>query len=126
MKENFKVEGIWPTPELELAKAHGYEITVIKGLQFNQPKSPFTEYVNELSNLKNTLKGSSRQVVKSLLNNLIGRFGLNFIKPITATVNKEELDRILATKEVKTFKEINEDEENYLITYNPVVNKAIC
>jgi len=70
------------------------------------------------------LKGSPRQVVKSLLNNLIGRFGLNFIKPITATVNKKELDRILATKEVKTFKEINE--ENYLITYNPVVNKAIC
>jgi hypothetical protein len=57
-----------------------------------------TEYVNELSTLKNTLKGSSRQVVQSLFNNLIGRFGLNFIKPITATVNKEELDRILATK----------------------------
>jgi len=119
-----KFEGIWPTPELELAKANGYQITVIKGLQFNQQNSPFTEYVNELSTLKNTLKGSPRQVVKSLLNNLIGRFGLNFIKPITATVNKKELDRILATKEVKTFKEINE--ENYLITYNPVVNKAIC
>jgi hypothetical protein len=33
------------------------------------------------------------------------------------------LDRILATKEVKTFKKINE--ENYLITYNPVVNPAV-
>ena len=50
------------------------------------------------------LKGSSRQVVKSLLNNLIGRFALNFVKPITKTVNQNELDYLLATKEIKTLK----------------------
>jgi len=119
-----KFEGIWSTVELNLAKAHGYKITVIKGLQFNKQESPFTEYVTELSALKDKLNGSPRQVVKSLLNNLIGRFGLNFVKPITKTVNKANLDKILATKEVKTFKEFNE--ENFLVTYNPIVNKAIC
>jgi hypothetical protein len=65
-----------------LAKANGYKITVLKGLQFNKQESPFKEYVEELSRQKDTLTGSTRQVVKSLLNNLIGRFALNFVKPI--------------------------------------------
>jgi DNA polymerase type B, organellar and viral len=119
-----KYEGIWTSVELQHAKELGYKIKVIKGFQFNKQESPFIEYVTELSELKDSLKGSPRQVVKSLLNNLIGRFGLNFVKPITKTVSKAALDRILATKEVSTFKQINEN--NYLVTFNPIVNKEIC
>jgi DNA polymerase type B, organellar and viral len=107
-----------------MAKANGYQITVIKGLQFNKQESPFKEYVEELSIQKDTLTGSPRKVVKSLLNNLIGRFALNFVKPITKTVNKTDLDYLFATKEIKTFKIINEN--NFLITYIPIVNKEIC
>jgi len=107
-----------------MAKANGYQITVIKGLQFNKQESPFEEYVKELSIQKDSLTGTSRKVVKSLLNNLIGRFALNFVKPITKTVNKTELDYLLTTKEIKTFKEINEN--NFLITYIPIIDKNIC
>jgi len=121
---NGKFDGIWTSVELKFAQDNGYQITVIKGLQFNKQESPFLEYVEELSKQKDSLKGSQRQVVKSLLNNLIGRFGLNFVKPITKTVKSSKLDYILATKEIKTFKEINKD--NFLITYNPIVNKEIC
>jgi hypothetical protein len=119
-----KFDGIWTTVELELAKANGAQITVIKGLQFNKQDSPFKEYVEELSTKKDSLSGNPRQVVKSLLNNLLGRFALNFVKPITNTVKKTELDYLLATKEIKTFKKINEN--NFLITYIPIVNKEIC
>lgn len=119
-----KFDGIWTSVELEMAKANGYQITVIKGLHFNKQNSPFKEYVEELSKKKDMLKGSSRQVVKSLLNNLIGRFALNFVKPITKTVNQNELDYLLATKEIKTLKKINEN--NFLISYIPIVNKEIC
>jgi len=94
-------------PYLNLVKGHGYKITVIKGFQFNKQKSPFIEYVQELSALKDEFKGSFIQVVKSLLNNLIGRFGLNFVKPITKTVSKDGLDRILASKQVIKFNVIN-------------------
>lgn len=73
---------------------------------------------------KDSLTGTSRQVVKSLLNNLIGRFALNFVKPISKTVNKTELDYLLTTKEIKTFKKVNEN--NFLITYIPIINKNIC
>ena len=86
------LEGIWTTVELEMAEANGYQIKVIKGLQFNTQESPFKVYVEELSKKKDTLKGSPSQVVKSLLNNLIGRFALNFVKPVTNPVTKTELD----------------------------------
>jgi hypothetical protein len=109
---------------LQFAKKYGYQIKVIKGYQFNKEFNVFDEYVNELSKLKDLLKGSQRQVVKSLLNNLLGRFALNFVKPITKTVNKTKLDKILATQEVKTFKQINDN--NFIVTFVPVINREIC
>lgn len=54
----------------------------------------------------------------------MGRFALNFVKPITITVNKTKLDKILTTKEVKSFKQINEN--YFIVTYLPVVNRDIC
>ena len=54
----------------------------------------------------------------------MGRFGLNFVKPITKAVNKSQLDKILATKEIKTFKQINND--NFIVTFVPVSNKDFC
>jgi hypothetical protein len=75
-----------------MLKKKGYKIKVIKGYKFNiNENSPFIKYVVNLLLLKDTLKGSQRQVVKSLLNNLLGRFALNYIKPITKTVKKNEL-----------------------------------
>jgi hypothetical protein len=45
-----------------------------------------------------------------LLNNLLGGFAINFVKPITQIVkNKERLNYIFATREVKSDKAINED-----------------
>lgn len=73
---------------MQYAKKLGYQIKVTKGFQFNKELDVFDEYVDELSEKKDKLKGSQRQVVKSLLNNLLGRFALNFVKPITKTVHK--------------------------------------
>ena len=95
---NGKISGTWTSVELQFAKELGYQIKVTKGFQFNKEFNVFDKYVDELSQLKDTLKGSQRQIVKSLLNNLLGRFGLNFVKPITQTVHKKKLDQILATK----------------------------
>jgi DNA polymerase type B, organellar and viral len=63
-------------------------------------------------------------VVKALLNSLTGRFALNFIKPKTKIVDREDLDYILATKKVTTFQQINE--KNIIITYLPIVDKSLC
>lgn len=58
------------------------------------------------------------------MNNLIGRFAINFIKPITTIMKNKDLDYILTTIEVKSFKPINST--NTMITYSPLINKEIC
>lgn len=121
---NGQFEGTWTSIELQFAKKNGYKIKVTKGFQFNKEFNVFDNYVNELSKLKDELTGSKRQVIKSLLNNLLGRFALNFVKPITITVNKSKLDKILATKEIKTLKRINDN--NFIVTFMPVIDRSIC
>lgn len=119
-----KFSGIWTSIELQFAKKYGYKIKVTKGYQFNTSENVFKSYVEDLSKLKNELTGSKRQVIKSLLNNLLGRFAINYVKPITKTVNKKVLDNILATRVVKTFKEIKS--ENFVLTYLPLLDKEVC
>jgi len=65
-----------------------------------------TTLINDHYKKKDQLKGSQRQIVKSLLNNLLGGFAINFVKPITQIVkNKERLNYILATREVNLTKQ---------------------
>lgn len=47
---------------------------------------------------------------KSLLNNLLGRFGMDFTKPITDIVNKSEYDRIMLNHTTITHKDITDDD----------------
>jgi hypothetical protein len=54
----------------------------------------------------------------------LGRFAINYVKPITKTVNTKVLDNIIATRVVKTFKEINS--ENFVLTYLPLLDKEVC
>ena len=116
--------GIWYSEELKLAKSKGYDITIIKGYQFNKVKNIFNDYVNELFELKKNSTGSNKMIFKSLLNNLLGRFGLNLIKPITQIVNLEKRDFIVSTRSVKSHIILNENK--ILITYNPTISQQIC
>lgn len=38
-------EGVWSSEELKFAKSKGYEITVIKGYNFNKEENIFNDYV---------------------------------------------------------------------------------
>jgi hypothetical protein len=49
---------------------------------------------------------------------------MSITKPSTKLVTKEELDYILATKEVKNIKLITDNK--YLITFIPQPSKEIC
>jgi hypothetical protein len=46
------------------------------------------------------------------------------INIIDARARAIQLDKILSTKEIKTFKSINTD--NFIVTFVPVINKYIC
>ncbi len=63
------------------------------------------------------LNQKALKVNKSLLNNLLGRFGLNIIKPVSKIVDQNKLDSLLSTRKIKYIKSINEN--TYLVNYNP-------
>jgi hypothetical protein len=62
--------------------------------------------------------------MKSLLNNLLGRFGLNINKPITELVNIDDFDLLISTRECKSFKKVSEN--SYLVSYYPKISKTVC
>jgi DNA polymerase type B, organellar and viral len=117
-------EGVWSSEELKLARDNGYKIKISKGYNFNKVEGVFSEYVTELFKLKAKATGSLRAVIKSLLNNLLGRFGMNIIKPVTKSVNKEKFNYITSTRKVTSYHEITEND--FLITYLPTVDEQIC
>jgi hypothetical protein len=117
-------EGIWSSEELKLARDNGYSIKVIKGYNFNKVEDVFSEYVAELHELKAKAVGSRRAIIKSLLNNLLGRFGMNIIKPITKSVNREQYNYIISTRRITSDRPITVND--FLITYFPIVDEEIC
>lgn len=120
-----KWSGWYFSEELKFAISQGYKVKVIKGYNFDKVYNVFDKYVKDLYEIKSTTTNSvEKAIVKSLLNNLLGRFGLNINKPITEIVDKNKLDILLTTRECNSFKRITDND--YLISYNPNISKSIC
>lgn len=84
-------EGWYFSEELKFAKENGYKITVIKGYKFNRVKDVFTDYINRIYAIKaNTINVTQKYIAKSLLNNLLGKFGIYLDKSITEIMSPEE------------------------------------
>ena len=76
--------GWYFSEELKFAQENGYKITVMKGYNFSREKDVFTKDVEKVYQIKsNPINPSQKAMAKSLLNNLLGRFGINFYKDIT-------------------------------------------
>jgi len=56
-----------------------------------------------------------KTIAKSLLNNLLGRFGISLDKPITEIVNEKTFDRISLMHRITSYKRISG--YNYLVSY---------
>lgn len=121
---NGEFEGIWSSEELKYARDQGYKVSIIKGYNFNKIEDTFKDYILDLYNKKKNSEGFLKTIYKSLLNNFLGRFGLNFVKPVTETVNNDKREFILTTREVYSEKNLNNNK--FIITYNPIINKFIC
>ena len=85
----------------------------------------FNKYVKSLYAIKSTTNDLTEKAVsKSLLNNLLGRFGMSINKPITEIVDNNKLELICCTRKVNSYKTITDDD--YLITYYPDISQEIC
>ena len=77
--------------ELKFARKIGYKITVLSGYTFNREDNVFKKYIESIYDIKSNPKNSvQRALAKSLLNNLLGRFGIDLNKPVTKVVSNKE------------------------------------
>jgi len=97
---------------------------VIKGYHFNKVNNVFKSYVDDFYSKKNKSKGMEKAINKSFLNNLLGRFGMEIYKPVTKTLSKDKLDRVLMTRKIKSIKEITQN--LFLVTYEAIIDESIC
>lgn len=122
---NGKWKGWYFSEELKLAEENNYKIKVIKGHIFNKEDGVFSKYVDTLYTIKSTTTSKvEKAIAKSLLNNLLGRFGMDINKYISEIVNKEQLDYLLSTRDVTCYHTITSND--YLINYSPLVSKDKC
>ena len=117
-------EGWYFSEELKFAHENGYEIYVVKGYTFDKVYNVFNSYVRDLYKIKSTTKDPvEKQMVKSLLNNLLGRFGLDINKYITSLVTYDQFRELIQTRKFRSVKFI---EDKILLSYEKELNKDIC
>jgi len=89
---------------------------MLKGYTFNKEYNVFDKYINNIYQIKrDTNNSSQKSMAKSLLNNLLGRFGIQMNKPTTEIVNVKMLDTISSMKKVMSSENISES--RILLTY---------
>ena len=118
------IEGWYFSEELKFAYQHGYKIEILKGYEFNKSENVFNKYIEEFYKIKSTTTDEvMKSIAKSLLNNLLGRFGLNIDKSITELVSQERYYEILQYKPIKSVKYIG---DKVLVTHGSDISMNIC
>ena len=79
---NGRWSGWYFSEELKFASLNNYNVKIIKGYNFNKQENVFNDYVSHLYEIKSSNKGLIKVIAKSLLNNLLGRFGMGINKPL--------------------------------------------
>ena len=117
-------EGWYFSEELKFAMQHGYTITILKGYKFNKQYDVFKDYVDYFYNIKSNAKDKIEKAIsKSLLNNLLGRFGLDIDKSKTELMSEDKFNEVIETKDVLGLNKLG---DKLLVNYKNKVNKEIC
>ena len=111
-----KWTGWYFSEELKFAQQNGYKIKVLTGYTFNRKKDVFKDYINFVYDRKsNPINSTQKSMAKSLLNNLLGRFGIGLDKPVTEIVNHDDFERISTTKKIVSYTKL--EDNKYIITF---------
>lgn len=110
--------GWYFSEELKAVESLGYQIKMIKGLEFSRSKL-FDGFVKHFFNIKKLSKGVERDTAKLQLNNLYGYFGRKHIGLVTQNIHNDQLKYLLLTRIVKSINPINKDYSTVL-TYSNI------
>jgi hypothetical protein len=94
--------------ELKAIQSLGYQITLIRGLEFDKADL-FSSYVKYFHEIKKYAVGVERDMAQNQMNNLYGYFGRNLIGLLTSNVKNDELDRLFSTRIIKSITPIDEN-----------------
>lgn len=115
-----KWEGWYFSEELKFASTYGYKVSVNKGYTFDRVSDVFKDYVSKVHLHKINAKNSTEKfLAKSLLNNLLGRFGIDLEKSETKLMSDPEFEEMLLVRDLKGH--INIGDMN-LVTYSTSLN----
>ena len=110
--------------ELKYAITCGYKINVLKGYTFNRVHNVFSTYIDKIYNIKsNPINKTQKSMAKSLLNNLLGRFGINLDRGLTKVVSRKKFDQISVMNKISAYKII--DDDRILVSYIPKLDYYI-
>lgn len=113
-----KWEGWYFSEQLKFAKLNGYTIKVLKGYSFNRSKDVFKNFVSDIYKIKSFPKDDTqKQTAKSILNNLLGRFGIRLEKSVTKVLTSKNFHILSHTRAIISYKLLGND--RYLVTYLP-------
>lgn len=88
--------GWYFSEEIKNAEKYGYKFEILEGYLFERDFI-FTEYINDLYELKNSVEDNDPRyfIAKLLMNSLYGRFGMNPISQENRIVSAVESERII-------------------------------
>lgn len=105
-------------------KSHGYKIKVIEGYNFNRESHVFKGFVNNVYKIKsNPNHATQKAMAKSLLNNLLGRFGIDIEKPKSEIMTSDAFNKLQTMHKITSFKQISDS--RVLVTYIPSLDYEI-
>jgi len=117
--------GWYFSEEIKLAVSQGYKVNIIKGYKFNRVCDVFKSYINDIYKIKSSTKDSvERNLSKSLLNNLLGRFGLDINKATSKILSHDSYATIAAKYPIVS--ETTLEDNWHIISYLPSVDPSLC
>ena len=117
-----KWSGWYFSEELKFAKANGYNISVVKGYSlYRVSDDVLKNYVENVYKIKsNPRNDTEKSIAKSLLNNLLGRFGIDISKPRSDIVSESKFGTLCTMHKIHNHQDIGDD--NVLISYSPALD----
>lgn len=108
----------------KFAQENGYKIKILKGYSFDKIPNVFKDYINTIYKIKSDpINNTQKSMAKSLLNNLLGRFGINLDRGITDVLNSDDFNIKSLMYKIVSYKQISN--EKYLVSYVPKLDYDI-
>lgn len=115
-----KLSGWYFSEELKFASYYGYVISIKEGYSFSKSKNVFNTYVKDIYKHKvNAQNATEKFLAKSLLNNLLGRFGIDLEKYETSLIDNETFTKMSLVRDVKGHISVG---NMNLVSYNTGLN----